>query len=549
MFNSIIKKSLLNSVKPTNQNLRLLNQSKFFTTSIRQFHQQTKSTVVKQNIYKRSGKAVLRYGLMGTFFGLGYLTYALYREGNPKKQTPQSETFSNGSKRKTLVILGSGWGSISLLKSLDTSLYNVIVVSPRNYFLFTPLLPSTPVGTVELKSIVEPVRSIARRSDSEVTYYEADALKIDYKNKSIRVKSVNENDYETDINYDYLVIGVGAQSTTFNIPGVAQYSSFLKEISDAQDIRFKIMNSIEQAALLKQNDPERSRLLSFVVVGGGPTGAEFAAELRDYVNQDLSKWMPELSKEIKISLVEATPHILGMFDKKLIDYAQNLFKEGKIDLKLKTAVKHVDATHISAENRDTNEIEKIPYGVLVWATGNAPRDVSIDLMKQIGPEKQNSKRGLVIDEKLQLVGAEDSIYAIGDCTFYPGLFPTAQVAHQEGDYLATVFGKLHKIDQLKFSNESLKDAAKIKKNNASIEKLNKGIGTFKYHHYGALAYIGNDKAIADVCINGYDLKSAGSMTFLLWKSAYLTMCVTLRNKFLVALDWCKVCVIGRDSSI
>jgi len=551
-LNSIVKKSLLNNGKfiSTRQNLLLKNQKKLFSTSFKRLETSNPNKVlIKKPFYKRAGSAILKYGLIGSFLGISYVSYALYKENNPSKQIPQSDTFENGSKRKTVVILGSGWGSISLLKSLDTSLYNVIVVSPRNYFLFTPLLPSTPVGTVELKSIIEPVRSIARRSNSEVTYYEADALTVDHVAKTVHVKSVNENDYETDLSYDYLVVGVGAQPTTFNIPGVDKFSSFLKEISDAQDIRLKIMNSIEQAALLEQNDPERARLLSFVVVGGGPTGAEFAAELRDYVDQDLSKWMPALSKEIKIAIVEATPHILSMFPQNLIEYSQALFTKGGIDLKLKTAVKKVDATTIYAENRDTQQIEEIPYGVLVWATGNAPRDVSKNLMQQLGPEKQNSRRGLVINDRMELVGAEGSIYAIGDCAFYPGLFPTAQVAHQEGDYLATVFEKLHKIDQLKFANESLKDANKIKNNNTKIDKLYKKIDKFHYHHYGTLAYIGNEQAIADVTVNGYQFKGAGAVTFLFWKSAYLGMCVSLRNRLLVAMDWFKVYFIGRDSSI
>lgn len=99
-------------------------------------------------------------GLKLTFYttlaGTLYVSYELYKESNPPKQVPQSTAFANGLKKKELVILGTGWGAISLLKKLDTSLYNVTVVSPRSFFLFTPLLPSTPVGTIEMKSIVEP---------------------------------------------------------------------------------------------------------------------------------------------------------------------------------------------------------------------------------------------------------------------------------------------------------------------------------------------------------------------------------------------------------
>ncbi|CAD6639869.1 HN1_G0019680.mRNA.1.CDS.1 [Saccharomyces cerevisiae] len=507
----------------------------------------TTGVVAKQSFFKRTGKFTLKALLYSALAGTVYVSYSLYREANPSTQVPQSDTFPDGSKRKTLVILGSGWGSVSLLKNLDTTLYNVVVVSPRNYFLFTPLLPSTPVGTIELKSIVEPVRTIARRSHGEVHYYEAEAYDVDPENKTIKVKSsAKNNDYDLDLKYDYLVVGVGAQPNTFGTPGVYEYSSFLKEISDAQEIRLKIMSSIEKAASLSPKDPERARLLSFVVVGGGPTGVEFAAELRDYVDQDLRKWMPELSKEIKVTLVEALPNILNMFDKYLVDYAQDLFKEEKIDLRLKTMVKKVDATTITAKTGD-GDIENIPYGVLVWATGNAPREVSKNLMTKL--EEQDSRRGLLIDNKLQLLGAKGSIFAIGDCTFHPGLFPTAQVAHQEGEYLAQYFKKAYKIDQLNWKMTHAKDDSEVARLKNQIVKTQSQIEDFKYNHKGALAYIGSDKAIADLAVGEAKYRLAGSFTFLFWKSAYLAMCLSFRNRVLVAMDWAKVYFLGRDSSI
>lgn len=499
------------------------------------------------SLARKIGKYTL-YSVVGSVLaGTGYVSYKLYKEKNPSPQKPQSATFDNGSPRKTLVILGSGWGSVSLLKNLDTTLYNVVVVSPRNYFLFTPLLPSTPVGTIELKSIVEPVRSIARRAPGEVTYYEAEALDVDPVAKTVKVKSVSGSDADAvrDLKYDYLVVGVGAQPTTFGIPGVFENASFLKEIPDAQEIRVKVMNNIEKATTLPVSDPERKRLLNFVVVGGGPTGVEFAAELQDYIDQDLSKWMPELSKELHVTLVEALPNILNMFDKSLIKYAEDLFQETKINLRTNTMVKNVTPTVITAKCGD--DIEDIPYGVLVWATGNAPREVSKSLMNRM--ECQNSRRGLLINEKLQLLGAEDSIWAIGDCTFYPGLFPTAQVAHQEGEYLASVLKKQYKIDQLKWHTLQNSNAAENDKLKSKVEKLSSQIKAFKYNHHGALAYIGSEKAIADLALGESMYHLAGSFTFLFWKSAYLNMCLSFRNRLLVALDWCKVSFFGRDSSV
>lgn len=475
-----------------------------------------------------------------------YVWYFTWREANPRPQIPQSPTFPNGSKRKTLVILGSGWGSISLLKKLDTKKYNVVVVSPRNYFLFTPLLPSTPVGTVELKSIIDPVRNIARRTRGEVHYYEAEATDIDPVNRTVHVRAVADGNYDLDLKYDYLVVGVGAQPTTFGIPGVLENSSFLKEISDAQEIRTKIMANIERAAALAPSDPERKRLLNFVVVGGGPTGVEFAAELKDYVNQDLRKWMPGISEEIEVTLVEAMPNILNMFDKSLIKYAQDMFTKEKIHLKLDTRVQNVNKTTITALNSSTKKTESYQYGLLVWATGNAPREIAKKLMSKL--EAQTSPRGLLINEKLQVLGAEDSIYGIGDCTFYPGLFPTAQVAHQEGEYLAHHFTELYEIDQLQWKLQ--KNGEPISgKTLDDIKSMHEKLPNFEYNHKGALAYIGSDKAIADLAVGEAKYRLAGSFTFFFWKYAYLAMCLSFKNRILVAMDWCKVYFLGRDSSV
>lgn len=230
------------------------------------------------------------YGTVASVVGtVGFVGYKIFQESKSVDQVKQTPFFPNGEKKKTLVILGSGWGSISLLKNLDTTLYNVVIVSPRNYFLFTPLLPSVPTGTVELRSIIEPVRTVTRRTPGQVIYLEAEATSIDPKKNELTIKqsttvvsghsgkdtssaksTVSEytgvEEITTTLNYDYLVVGVGAQPSTFGIPGVAENSTFLKEVSDATAIRKKLMDVIEAANILPKGDPERKRLLSVVVV-------------------------------------------------------------------------------------------------------------------------------------------------------------------------------------------------------------------------------------------------------------------------------------------
>ncbi|EJS44369.1 nde2p [Saccharomyces arboricola H-6] len=500
-------------------------------------------TAVFKKWFVRGMKLTFYTTLAGTL----YISYELYKESNPPRQVPQSAAFANGLKKKELVILGTGWGAISLLKKLDTSLYNVTVVSPRSFFLFTPLLPSTPVGTIEMKSIVEPVRSIARRTPGEVHYIEAEALDIDPKAQKVMVQSVSEDEYfVSSLNYDYLVVSVGAKTTTFNIPGVYGNALFLKEIEDAQNIRMKLMKTIEQASSFPVNDPERKRLLTFVVVGGGPTGVEFAAELQDYVNQDLRKWMPDLSQEMNVILIEALPNILNMFDKTLIKYAEDLFARDEIDLQVNTAVKAVESTRIRTL-QNGQKTDDIPYGMLVWATGNEPIELSKTLMGRI-PEQTN-KRGLLINDKLELLGAENSIYAIGDCTAHTGFFPTAQVAHQEGEYLAKILDKKLQINQLEWDMLNTADDTKASHLQKEINSMKSKLDKFNYKHMGALAYIGSETAIADLHMGDSSYQLKGMFAFLFWKSAYLAMCLSIRNKILIAMDWTKVYFLGRDSSV
>lgn len=401
--------------------------------------------------------------------------------------------------------------------------------------------------TIELKSITEPVRAIMRQRKGEVTYYEATANDIDIKNKKLTLQTTchddNENmQRELQLDYDYLVVGIGAQSTTFNIPGVYENANFLKEISDSEKIRLKVLKNIETASFLKKDDPERQRLLNFVVVGGGPTGVEFAAELNDYVSQDLKKWLPDISKDIKVTLVEALPNILNMFEKSLIDYTQTFLQKENIDLKLKTMVQSVDENIVTAK-MDGKEVE-IPYGVLVWATGNAPTQLAKKMMNDL-KEEQTSPRGLLINDRLQMLGAEDSVFAIGDCTFHPGLFPTAQVAHQEGGYLAEQFKLLHQLDQCKWEMNTA-NTDNTKELNKLENKLNE---PFKYIHRGTLSYIGAERAIVELTIGDNKFKMHGPFAFWFWKTVYLSMCLSFKNRALVAFDWCKTYFFGRDSSV
>ena len=383
---------------------------------------------------------------------------------------------------------------------------------------------------------MEPIRNILRHKKTTVTYYEADATKIDYDKKVVCINDDSEikgDTSSTEVPFDMLVVGVGAENATFGIPGVKEHSCFLKEVGDAQQIRKRIMDCVETASFKDQSDAERKRLLHMVVVGGGPTGVEFAGELQDFFEQDLKKWVPDIVENFKVTLVEALPNVLPMFSKQLIDYTESTFKEEKITIRTKTMVKKVTDKYIEAESTapdGTKTLETLPYGLLVWATGNAVRPVVKDLMSQI-PAQKDSRRGLAVNEYLVVNGTEN-VWAVGDCAI-ANYAPTAQVASQEGAFLARLFNSLAKTDdinqelaQLSEAQSKAKDSEERTEIFAMIKALQKQlrrvkqIGPFEYSHQGSLAYIGSERAVADVSWLSGNFASGGTLTYLFWRSAY-----------------------------
>jgi NADH:ubiquinone reductase (non-electrogenic) len=394
---------------------------------------------------------------------------------------------------------------------------------------------------------MEPIRSILRHKKAAVKYYEAEASKIDPVRKVVSIddnSDIKGSTANTEVSYDKLVIAVGAENATFGIPGVREHSCFLKEIGDAQQIRKRIMDCVETATFKDQSPEEVERLLHMVVVGGGPTGVEFAGELQDFFDQDIKKWVPEISDKFHVTLVEALPNVLPSFSKQLIEYTESTFKEEKITIKTKTAVKKVTDKTIEAESTGPDgkkSTEVMSYGLLVWATGNAVRPVVKDLMSQI-PAQKDSRRGLAVNEYLVVQGTKD-IWATGDCAV-AGYAPTAQVASQEGAFLARLFNTMAKTEALESKINELSTSLNItSKNSAAVatelEDLQKqlrrvrDIKPFHYTHQGSLAYIGSERAVADVTWFNGNFATGGGLTYLFWRSAYLSMCFSSKSTFYV----------------
>lgn len=304
-----------------------------------------------------------------------------------------------------------------------------------------------------------------------------------------------------EIPYDYLVMSVGAEVQTFGIPGVQENACFMKELADAEQAGRRFLDCMETAAFPGQSPEEIARLLHVIVVGGGPTGVELAGELHDWLEDDLRRWYPELAGNVRITLIEALPTVLPMFSRQLIEYTESTFKDAKIDILTKTMVKGVKEQTVQLQMPDKT-MKEVPYGMMVWAGGNKARKISLDLMAKF-PEVQQNKRGISIDDYMLMKGSKGDIYAIGDCTA-SAYAPTAQVASQQGAYLARVFRQLAKRDQLEAKLAEVKTKPDqsvteedLKKLEKQLEKTKK-IRPFHYSHQGSLAYIGSERAIADL---------------------------------------------------
>lgn len=423
--------------------------------------------------------------------------------------TPASAVQVRG-RHKRLLILGCGWGSYSVLQNVDREKYDVTVISNRNHFLFTPLLASTTVGTLEFRSIIEPIRNYGFR-DSDY-FHLAEATELHPEKKTVSVRSMIDEKVCYDLWYDKLVIGVGCRSSTFGVPGVRENAFFLKEIFDAQKIRRRIMNNIELAADPGISDEEAHRLLHVVIVGGGPTGVEFGAELYDFVTQDMTRLYKQRKERVYVSLVESN-QILAAFDSRLRNYARKkMMKRSGFTLKQSSVVE------VKSDSVVLNDGEVLPCGLVVWAAGIAPRPFIHNLALN-----KNKNGQLLTDKRLLVKGdVTQSIFALGDCADIDQLpLPcTAQVAERQGRYLA-----------------------KTILNNSDDVDLNE-LAEFQFRSMGMLAYVGGYTAVTDTP----DIKLSGFHSWLLWRSAYLTRLGSWRLRMQVPMDWLKTLVFGRDVS-
>ncbi|KKS04004.1 MAG: FAD-dependent pyridine nucleotide-disulfide oxidoreductase [Candidatus Nomurabacteria bacterium GW2011_GWA2_41_25] len=407
-----------------------------------------------------------------------------------------------------ILIIGNGFGGVYALKNLHKFFHNdkkieLALVGEKNYFLFTPLLHEVATGGINPGNIIEPIRKVLGCCLDK--FYLGKAEIINFDSHTVQVENAL-------ISYDYLVLAPGAETNFYNIPGAEEYSFPLKSIADAIKIKNRCIMVMERASHV-ENRIKRKNMLRFVVVGGGPTGVELAAELEELIKETFSSYYPEeIMEDTSIVLIQKSPELVPAFGEKIRKKSLEILRKKGIEVMLTRTVKEVGLSYVVI-----NENIKIFTETVIWVAGVKPAELKFNQ-----PAKQSSDGRLVVNEYLQLENHKE-VFAIGDAAafrdankniFLPAL---AQVAEKEAKAVA-------KNIQLLI-------------NNKIPEK-------FLYRNSGNLMSLGQWMAVGEI----FNFTFSGHTTWWFWRTVYLFKLISWRKKVRVAADWTMNLFSPRDIS-
>ncbi len=395
------------------------------------------------------------------------------------------------SDQKRVVIVGAGFGGMSAAKKLAGKNVEVILIDKRNHHLFQPLLYQVATADLSPAEIAWPTRSIFSHA-SNVSVFMGEVTGIDLPNR--RVLSG-----EHQLEYDYLILATGAVTSYFGNDHWAGLASGLKNITEATNIRKRLLLAFEQAEN-SQDDAQKRRLLNFVVVGGGPTGVEMAGAIAELGKKALSDDFRRIDpRDARVILVEASDRLLGAFPQSLSDYTRQALESLGVEVRLGTPVS--DITKQGVQIGD----EFIPTANVIWGAGVRVPDL------EDWTQKPADRGGRILIEPDLSIPDHDNVFVIGDAAHVPwhdgltvpGIAPAAK---QQGKYVAQRI-----LDAI---------AGKI-------------TPPFKYRHAGNLATIGRHRAVID--LNGFKLK--GWLAWWFWGLAHIYFLIGMRAPALVMVQW------------
>ena len=408
-----------------------------------------------------------------------------------------------------ILIIGNGFGGVYALKNLHKIFHNgseashieLSLVGEKNYFLFTPLLHEVATGGINPQNIIEPIRKVL--GCCLHNFYLGRAEFINTRDHTVKVGN-------TLLSYDYLILAPGAQTNFYGIAQAEKYSFPLKSIEDAIKIKNHCIILMERASHVADSK-ERKKMLKFVVVGGGATGVELAAELQELIKENFSRYyLSEIIKDASVILIEKGSELMSQFGIKIRKKSLDVLRKKGIEVKFNTTVKEVDPSSLIFTDGTSISTETI-----IWVAGIKPAGLEFSEAVSKSPTGR-----LIVNEYLQLENHKE-IFAIGDVSafkhkniFLPLL---AQVAQKEAGHVAK-----------------------------NIQLLIKGSAAkpFSYCHSGNLVSLGRWMAVGEI----FNFTFSGHFTWWLWRTVYLFKLISFRKKFEVAIDWTINIFSARDIS-
>ena len=391
-----------------------------------------------------------------------------------------------------VLILGGGFAGLYAARALKRAPVRVTLVDRRNHHLFQPMLYQVATAALNPSDIAAPIRSVLRdQPDTEVLLGEVES--IDPVNRRVVLTD------GADSTYDYLIIATGARHSYFGHDEWERFAPGLKSIEDALTIRQRVLLAFEKAE--READPvRRHALLTFVIVGGGPTGVEMAgavAELRRYaLRRDFRRIDP---REATVLLLEGGQRLLTSYPQSLSDRAKRDLRRLGVEVRTETLVTNIRPGSVQAAGWT------IPTQTVIWAAGN----VASPVLRTLGTPLDNAGRAIV--EPDCTIPGHPEIFVLGDAALFnhqeggplPGISP---VAIQMGEYAArTIEGDLERRPRR----------------------------AFKYWDKGQLAVIGRGHAVADI----WKLHFGGFLAWLIWTFVHIFFLIGFRNRILVMIQW------------
>jgi len=409
-----------------------------------------------------------------------------------------------------IVVVGGGFAGIAVARRLERRLRTgeaeIVLLSRDNYTLFTPMLPEVTSGELEVRHVVTPIREQLART----RFVLADVDQIDVARREIMYHHVLTG-VRTVQRYDHLVLALGSSTSTFDLPGVAEYTWPLKRLKDADALRNHLVWLLELADTIADAQ-RRLRLLTLVVVGGGFTGVETAGEIVELFRSVLRFYKRLRFDEVRMILVEAGPSLLAGLPPKMGQYSRRVLERRGVEVLLGDGVAGADDRGLALASGRRIETETI-----IWSAGVKPSPTIASIALP------TTKRGAVMTERDMRVRGFDDVWALGDCAAIPdgagGLFPmTAQHAIREGPHLA---------------------------DNVVAALRGKPTTPFRYRSLGMMAALGGRKAVAQLPGN---LVITGFLAWFFWRTYYLLRLPGLDRKLRVAFDWTLELLFPRDTA-